>query len=140
MSHVIQFSQLEQFVAEVAPLSTTVRVVALETKTYPSRQIPTLRRVRVGVHCRALTTDGHIYACYLPVGELELFNGRRASDPLWQRYDEVWQSASGLCQRVSAYLIVEEIGVRNAGVIDIGDTQPLPATWRSDPQHMEARP
>jgi hypothetical protein len=80
---------------------------------------------------------GHILACYLPVASIQLFNGRREGDPTWQAYDEVWEQAEALEERVITYLqhIAAEKGftVRDAGVIDIGQVRPLHATWKSDP-------
>ncbi len=66
-----------------------------------------------------------------------LFNGRREGDPTWQAYDEAWDRAEALKERVIAYLeqVAAEKGfaTRAAGVIDIGETWPLRATWQSDP-------
>jgi hypothetical protein len=71
------------------------------------------------------------------VASIQLFNGRRDGDPTWQKYDEAWEKAEALQERVIAYLeqVAAEKGftVRAAGVIDLGETRPLRATWRSDP-------
>ena len=136
-THVIQFGQLEQFVAEPSCQGSIVRVVALDVTESVSSQIPGLRTASVGVHVRAINDDGHILACYLPVVSVQLFNGRRQGDPTWQQYDEAWEKAEALKERVIAYLeqVAAEKGfaVRAAGVIDIGETRPLRATWLSDP-------
>jgi hypothetical protein len=71
------------------------------------------------------------------VATVQLFNGRREGDPTWQQYDEGWDKAEALKERVIAYLekVAAEKGfaVRAAGVIDMGETRPLRATWQSDP-------
>lgn len=94
-------------------------------------------------------TAGQILACNLPVASIQLFNGRREGDPTWQAYDEAWDKAEALKERVIAYLeqVAAEKGfaVRAAGVIDasagsaqaIDETRPLRATWRSDPALTE---
>lgn len=136
-THVIQFGQLEEFVAEPSCRDSVVRVVALDVTESVSAQIPGLRTASVGVHVRAINDDGHILACYLPVATIQLFNGRREGDPTWQQYDAAWGKAEALKERVIAYLqkVATEKGfaVRAAGVIDIGETLPLRATWKSDP-------
>ena len=136
-THVIQFGQLEQFVAEPSCRGSIVRVVALDVTESVSSQIPGLRTASVGVHVRAINDDGHILACYLPVVSVQLFNGRRQGDPTWQQYDEAWEKAEALKERVIAYLeqVAAEKGfaVRAAGVTHIGETRPLRATWKSDP-------
>jgi hypothetical protein len=113
-----------------------VRVVVLDITESVSSQIPALRTAGVGVHVRAINDDGHILACYLPVASIQLFNGRRAGDPTWQAYDEAWEKAEALKERVVAYLqdVAAEKGftVRAAGVIDLGEARPLRATW-NDP-------
>jgi hypothetical protein len=86
---------------------------------------------------RAINDAGQILACYLLVASIQLFNGRREGDPTWQKYDEAWEKAKALQERAITYLeqIAAEKGftVRAAGVIDIGQTRPLRATWGSDP-------
>ena len=136
-THVIQFGQLEQFAAEPSCQGSIVRVVALDVTESVSAQIPGLRTASVGVHVRAINDDGHILACYLPVVSIQLFNGRREGDPTWQQYDAAWEKTEALKERVIAHLeqVAAEKGftVRAAGVIDIGETRPLRATWQSDP-------
>lgn len=140
-THVIQFGRLEQFVAEPPCRGSVVRVVALDVTESVSAQIPGLRTASVGVHVRAINDGGHILACYLPVVSIQLFNGRREGDPTWQQYDEVWEKAEALKERVIAYLeqVAAEKGfaVRAAGVIDMSETRPLRATWQSDPILIE---
>lgn len=138
---VLQFGKLEEFVQEDLHHGNVVRVVALDITESVSAQIPGLRTAGIGVHVRAINDDGQILACYLPVAGIQLFNGRREGDPTWQAYDEAWDKAEALKERVIAYLeqIAAEKGfaIRAAGVIDIGETRPLRATWRSDPALAE---
>src|SRR5690606_623650 len=138
MSHpVIQFSRLEEFVAEPPGRDSVVRVVTLETVESVASQLPGLRRVGIGVHVRTINPEGHILACYLPVARIELYNGRREGDPTWQAYDEAWSQAQALQQRVLIYLreVAARQGftVRAAGVVDLGETVLLRARWPSDP-------
>jgi hypothetical protein len=134
---VIQLAQLEEFVQEDLHEGNIVRVVVLDITESVSSEIPGLRMAGVGVHVRAMNDEGHILACYLPVACIQLYNGRREGDPTWQTYDEAWKKAESLKERVIAYLqrIAAEKGltVRADGVIDIGETRPLRATWKSDP-------
>jgi hypothetical protein len=133
---VIQLARLEEFVQEELHEGNLVRIVVLDITESVSSQIPALRTAGVGVHGRAINDDGHILACYLPVASIQLFNGRRAGDPTWQAYDEAWEKAEALKERVVAYLqdVAAEKGftVRAAGVIDLGEARPLRATW-NDP-------
>lgn len=134
---VIQLAQLEELVEEDLHEGNLVRVVVLDSTESVSSEIPALRTAGVGVHVRAINDAGHILACYLPVASIQLFNGRREGDPTWQAYDRAWEQAEALKERVIVYLqaIAAEKGftVRAAGVIDIGQTRPLRATWLSDP-------
>jgi hypothetical protein len=134
---VLQFGKLEEFVQEDLHHGNVVRVVALDITESVSSQIPGLRMAGIGVHVRAINNAGQILACYLPVASIQLFNGRREGDPTWQKYDEAWDKAEALKERVIAYLeqIAAEKGFTThaAGVIDIGETRPLRATWKSDP-------
>jgi hypothetical protein len=136
-SKVIQLARLEEFVEEDLRTGDLVRVVVLDVTESVSSQIPSLRTAGVGVHVRAITEAGHILACYLPVASIQLFNGRRQGDPTWQSYDEAWEKAEALKERVICYLqgVVDDKGfvVRPAGVIDLGETRPLRASWLSDP-------
>lgn len=135
--HVIQFGQLAELVAEPFVPDQVVRVVVLEISEGVSTQIPDLRQVSVGVHIRTINSDGAILACCLPVARIQLYNGRRAEDPTWQQYDAAWAQAVALKERVLVYLqtAAAETGytVRAAGVIDLGETRPLPAKWLEDP-------
>ena len=135
-NHMIQFGRLEELVAELGS-GNTVRVVALDITESVSAQIPGLRTAGIGVHVRAINDAGQILACYLPVASIQLFNGRREGDPTWQKYDEAWDKAEALKERVITYLeqVAAEKGfaIRAAGVIDIGETRPLRATWQSGP-------
>lgn len=134
---IIQFSQLEEFFQEDIHQGNIVRVVALDITESISTQIPGLRRARVGVQVRAMNDAGQILACYLPVARIELYNGRREDDPAWQKYDEAWDKAEALKERVVSTLeqvaAAKGFTVRTAGVIDMGETQPLHATWKADP-------
>lgn len=134
---IIQFARLEEFVEEDLRAGNVVRVVVLEITESVSSQIPGLRNVGIGVHVRTINDDGHILACYLPTGRLQLYNGRREGDPTWQEYDAVWEKAERLKERVIVFLqaVSAEKGfsVRTAGVIDMGQTRPLRGTWKSDP-------
>jgi hypothetical protein len=91
----------------------------------------------VGVHIRTINADGHVLACYLPLAAIQLFNGRRQTTPTWQKYDEAWEKAEALRERVMTYLqkvaIEQGFIVSNAGVIDIGEARPLRATRHTDP-------
>ncbi|MCB9005826.1 MAG: hypothetical protein H6656_00310 [Ardenticatenaceae bacterium] len=93
---VIQFGQLEEFMAEPFVPGQVVRVVVLEISEGVSAQIPDLRQVSVGVHVRTINRDEHILACYLPVATVQLYNGRREGDPTWQKYDAAWEQAAAL--------------------------------------------
>jgi hypothetical protein len=136
-SKIIQFARLEEFVEEDLGAGNVVRVVALEITESVSSQIPGLRTVGIGVHVRAINDEGHILACYLPFGRMQLYNGRREGDPTWQEYDAAWEKAERLKERVLAFLqtISAEKGfkVRTAGIIDLGQTRALRATWKTDP-------
>jgi hypothetical protein len=135
--HVIQFETLEAFVAEDLGQDGIVRVAALNITEGRSAAIPDLRVVAIGIHARAINADGHLLACYLPITRIQLYNGRRESDPAWQKYDAAWEKAKALKERVVAYLNViaadKGFAVRAAGVIDLGETKLLPAVWSSDP-------
>lgn len=130
--HVIQFSQLEEFIAEPFVPDLVVRVVVLEISEGVSAQIPDLRQVSVGVHVRTINSDEHILACYLPVATMQLYNGRREGDPTWQKYDAAWEQAAALKERVittlQAAAAEKGFNVRAAGVIDLGEVRPLRAS------------
>lgn len=141
-AHVIQLAHLEEFVQGELRAGDIVRVVVLDVTESVSRQVPGLRLTRrlrrsIGVHVRAVNAAGHILACYLPVAEIQLYNGRREGDPTWQQYDAAWERAEALKGRVVAYLqaAAAEQGftVRTAGVIDLGEVRPLHGAWLSDP-------
>ncbi len=136
-THVIQYGKLEEFASELSCQDVTVRVTTLDITVSASSQIPGLRMAGIGVHVRVINDDGHILACYLPVAQLQLYNGRRDGDPLWQKYDAAWEKAEALKKRAVAYLesitADKEITIRTAGVIDMGEIRPLRATWQSDP-------
>jgi hypothetical protein len=136
-TNVIQLARLEELAEEELHEGNLVRVVVLDVTESASSEIPGLRMAGVGVHVRAINDDGHVLACYLPVATIQLFNGRREGDPTWQAYDEAWEKAEALKERVLVYLqaVAADKGfsVRAAGVIDIGQMQPLRATWKSDP-------
>jgi hypothetical protein len=144
-SKIIQFARLEEFLEEDLHEGNPVRVVVLEITESVSSQIPGLRNVGIGVHVRAINDAGHILACYLPTGRLQLYNGRREGDPTWQEYDAVWEKAEALKERVLKYLQMASaekgFTVRGTGIIDtstgsaqaLGQARPLRATWKSDP-------
>jgi hypothetical protein len=136
-AHVIQLARLEELVQEELHEGNLVRVVVLDVTESTSSQIPGLRMAGIGVYVRAINDDGHVLACYLPVASIQLFNGRREGDPTWQAYDRAWEKAEALKERVLAYLrdigAAKGFGVRSSGVIDLGATRPLHATWKSDP-------
>ena len=140
---VIQFGQLEEFMAESFAPDQVVRVVVLEISEGVSAQIPDLRQVSVGVHVRTINRDEHILACYLPVATVQLYNGRREGDPTWQKYDAAWEQAAALKERVittlQAVATEKEFSVRAAGVIDLGEIRPLRATWKADPAAAEVQ-
>ncbi len=96
---VIQYGQLEELVSELTH-GNLVRVVILDISKSISSQIPDWRQVDTGVHIRTINESGHILACYLPVASIQLFNGRRDSDPTWQKYDSAWEQADALKERV----------------------------------------
>jgi hypothetical protein len=128
---VIQFGQLEEFMAEPFVPDQVVRIV-LEISEGVSAQISDLRQVSEGVHIRTISRDGHILACYLPVATVQLYNGRREGDPTWKKYDAAWEQAASLKERVittlQAVAAENEFSVRAAGVIDLGEIRPLRAT------------
>ena len=134
---IIQFSQLEDLLAEPFAPDQVVRVVVLETSESLSRQIPDWRQISLGVDVRTINQAGHILACHLPVATMQLYNGRRESDPTWQKYDVAWEQATALKERVVTYLQAaaaeKAFALRTAGVIDLGEIRPLRATWQSDP-------
>jgi len=136
-AHVIQLAHLEELVQGELRAGDVVRVVVLDVAESVSRQVPGLRLTSIGVHIRTINAAGHILACYLPVAEIQLYNGRREGDPTWQQYDAAWERAEALKGRVVAYLqaAAAEQGftVRTAGVIDLGRVRPLHGTWLSDP-------
>jgi hypothetical protein len=134
---VLQFGKLEEFVHEDLHHGNVVRVVALVITESVSSQIPGLRMAGIGVHVRAINDGGQILACYLPVARIQLYNGRHEGDPVWREYDKAWDKAEALKERVITCLeqVAAEKGfaIRAAGVIDMGETRPLRATWQSDP-------
>ena len=134
---VLQFGRLEEFIQEDLHHGNVGRVVALDITESVSSQIPGLRMAGIGVHVRAINDTGQILACYLPVASVQLFNGRREGDPTWQAYGEAWDKAEALKERVITYLeqVAAEKGfaIRAVGVIDMGETRPLRATWKPDP-------
>ena len=136
-NHVIQFSRLEQFVQEELGPGNLVRVVVLDITESVTSQVPGLRTAAIGVHVRAINDAGHILACCLTVARLQLYNGRRAGDPTWEEYDQAWEKAEALKERVMVYLQEAAAGkgftVRAAGIIELGQTRPLSATWHADP-------
>jgi hypothetical protein len=140
---IIQFGKLDAFAAEDLGKGNIVRVTILDITQSQSSQIPGLRVAGIGVHVRAINNEGHILACYLPVAKLQMYNGRRDGDPAWQVYDEAWEKAEALKERVIAYLdaIAADKGfsVRPAGVIDLGETMPIRAIWPSDPLRQQTR-
>lgn len=132
---VIQFSQLEDLMAEPLSQANAVRVVVLDVTEQVSSQIPNLRQAGVGVHIRTLNDRGQVLACYLRVASIQLYNGRREGDPTWQAYDAAWNKAEQLKEQVVTHL--KELGEQRgfavvpAGIIDIGTIRPIPATWAS---------
>lgn len=130
---VIQFGSLEQFIQEPFVPGQVVRVVVLDMAESTTSQIPDLRQVTVGVHVRTINNDGRILACYLPVGTVQLYNGRREGDPTWQRYDTLREEAEAVKAHLMACLQAEAAGkgfvVRPDGVIDLGEVRPLPGKW-----------
>ena len=134
---IIQFGTLETFTAEAFDEGALIRVVALDVSESVSSQIPDLRRARIGVYVRSINNDGHILACHLLVAQMQLYNGRRDGDPLWRKYDVAWEKAEALKERVVTFLETNannnDVSIRTAGVIDIGEVRPLHATWKTDP-------
>jgi len=126
-AQVIQLAHLEELLQGELRAGDVVRVVVLDVAESVSRQVPGLRLTSIGVHVRAVNAAGHILACYLPVTEIQLYNGRREGDPTWQQYDDAWERAEALKERVVAYLQA------TAGVIDLGEVRPLHGAWTSDP-------
>lgn len=132
-AHVIQFSRLEEFVAEEMP--NTVRVTALDVTESTSSQIPGLRLAGIGVHVRTINAAGHILACYLPVASVQIYEAvPRDSDPTRQEYEVAWEQAEALKERAMAYLAETGCTVSGAGVIHLDGVRPLRATWQSDPE------
>ena len=142
---IIQFSQLEELLTEPFTPDQVVRVMVLETSESLSRQIPDWRQICLGVDVRTINQAGHILACHpsatlrtsLPVATIQLYNGRRESDPTWQKYDVAWEQAAALKERIITYLQTAAVEkgfiLRTAGVIDLGEIRPLHATWKTDP-------
>lgn len=121
----------------VFKLNNVVRVVALDITESVSSQIPGLRMAGIGVHVRTINDDGQILACYLPVARIQLYNGRNEGDPTWREYDEAWDKAEALKERVIAYL--EQVAAEKGfAVRAAGETRPLRATWQSDPTLAKA--
>jgi hypothetical protein len=85
-----------------------IRVVVLDVTESVSGRIPGQRRPNSGL--------------LSPVAHIHSYNGRRDGDPNWQKYDEAWEKAEALQERVIAYLeqVAAEEGftVCNADVID----------------------
>lgn len=132
-AHFIQFSRLEEFVAEELP--NTVRVTALDVTESASSQIPGLRLAGIGVHMRTINAEGHILACYLPVASVEIYEAvPRGSDPTRQEYEAAWKEAEALKERVMVYLSEKGCAVSGAGVIHLGGVRALQASWHSDPE------
>ena len=140
---VIQFGQLEEFMAEPFAPDQVVRVVVLEISEGVSAQIPDLRQVSVGVHVRKINSDEHVLACYLPVATVQLYKGRREGDPTSQKYAAACSQAAALKVHVIITLqaAVAEKGFKvcAADVIDLGEIRPLRATWMADPAVAEAQ-
>jgi hypothetical protein len=130
-AHVIQFARLEEFVAE--ELANIVRVTTLDITESTSSQIPGLRLAGIGVHVRTINAEGHILACTLPVASVQLYEAvPRDADPTRQDYDDAWEQAETLKERVTAYLAENGCTVTGAGIIHLGSVQPIHATWLSD--------
>lgn len=132
--HVIQFGNLEGFVEEPLEQGSVIRITILDISKGISKELPQLRQVEIGVHIRTINHLQQILACYLPVATIQLYNGRREDDPLWQRYDEAWHEAELLKQQVMTF-IQEKLqgkGIRvfGTGVIELGTIQFLKATWQ----------
>lgn len=131
-AHVIQFSRLEELAAEELP--NTVRVTALDVTESTSSQIPGLRLAGIGVHVRTINRESHILACTLPIACVEIYEAvPRNADPSQQDYDEAWEQAEALKERVMAYLAENGCSVTGAGIIHLGGVPLIQATWHSDP-------
>ena len=130
---VIQFTELEKMLDELSHC--TVRVQVLELSKPLSSQM-SLRQVTVGVHIRAVS-NGQRRGCHLQVGQIDLFNGRREGDPLWQQYDALWEEADSLLGRVVKHLeslmAEKNLTIKTAGIIDFGDTKIINGHWAADP-------
>jgi hypothetical protein len=130
--HVIQFGNLEDLVAEL-PAAHVVRVVALDVTEGAYQQVAELRLAGIGVHVRAVNSQGHILACYLPVARMQVFGRRpRPDDPGAEKYSQAWDEAEALKARVCAYLDERGFAVRG-GVIHLGEAQLMHGHWPSDP-------
>lgn len=132
-SLVIQFARLEEFVAEELP--NVVRVTALDVTESSSSRIPGLRLAGIGVHVGTINAPGHILACTLPVASVEIYEASpRVADPARQAYDDAWEQAEALKERVMAYLAENGCAVTSAGIIHLDGVPPIQATWLADPR------
>ncbi|MCI0398396.1 MAG: hypothetical protein L0332_34300 [Chloroflexi bacterium] len=135
--YLIQFNDLDDLAAEI-PAGHVVRVTALDITEATFDGVAELRIAGIGVHIRAISPEGHLLACYLPVARLQVF-GRppRPDDPTRKEYEEAWEKTKALRQRVSDYLAGKGFEMR-PGVIYLGDVAPMYGGWSSDPGQEEA--
>ena len=134
--HIIQFADLDDYIAEL-PVDHTVRVTALDVTEGTYEKVSELRIAGIGTHVRAISEDGHILTCYLPVAQLQVFGRRpRRGDPDEESYSQAWEKAAALKVRVGAFLSERGFTIRS-GVIHLGEVNLLHGYWSSDPYRLE---
>ena len=138
----IQFGNLDDLVAELHS-GDIVRVVPLDITTGTFSEVPGLRVGEVGVHIRAITSNAttnqqQILSCYLPLGAFQVYNRSSPNGEERQPYNNAWDKADALQQRVVDYLTTHSFKrgfeVKTAGIIHLGDIRPLKGRWHTDPE------
>lgn len=136
MTHLIQFLNLEDLVAEL-PAGHVVRVNALDI-TEATFDRGELRVAGIGVHVRTINSENHLLSCYLPVAVMQLFGRRpQPDDPDEPRYNQAWEKANALQQQVTDYLAGEGLDVR-PGVIYLNGVLPLHGHWATSSNESAA--
>ena len=137
----IQFGNLDDLIAELHS-GDIVRVVPLDITTGTFSQVPGLRVGEVGVHVRAITANAatnqpQILSCYLPLGAFQIYNRASSNGEERQPYNNAWDKADALQQRVVEYLTTHSFKrgfeVKTTGIIHLGDIRPLKGRWHTDP-------
>ena len=138
----IQFGNLDDLIAELHS-GDIVRVVPLDITTGTFSEVPGLRVGEVGVHIRAITSNAttnqqQILSCYLPLCAFQVYNRSSPNGEERQPYNNAWDKADALQQRVADYLTTHAFKrgfeVKTAGIIHLGDIRPLKGRWYTDPE------